>query len=135
MGFARQEYWSGVPLPSLSNGLVAFKLLLRAWGLLEDSGGAGGIKWRPRGGTPEPHPLLSQRSSTCIFVCLLRFFLIWTIFKVFIEFVTILLLLYFFGFLGPKARGILALPPGIEPTPPASEGEVLTIGLPGKSAL
>ena len=82
------------------------------------------------------YPLLSQRSSTCIFVCLLRFFKIWTIFKVFIEFVTILLLLYFFVFfLGPKACGILALPPGIEPTPLASEGEVLTIGLPGKSAL
>ena len=57
----------------------------------------------------------------------------WTTFKVFIEFVTILLLFYGFWFLGPKAYGILAPQPGIKPTPPALEGKVLTTGLPGKS--
>ena len=57
----------------------------------------------------------------------------WTIFKVFIEFVTILLLCYVFGFFWPEACGILAPRPGIEPAPPALEGEVLTTGLPGKS--
>ena len=35
-------------------------------------------------------------------------------------------------FLGPKACGILALQPGIEPTAPALEGEVPTTGPPGK---
>ena len=39
---------------------------------------------------------------------------IWTILKVFIEFVTMLLLFY----VGQEACGILALPPGIQPTPP-----------------
>ena len=34
---------------------------------------------------------------------------------------------------GPKACGILALQAGIEPAPPTLEGEVLTIGPPGKS--
>ena len=38
-----------------------------------------------------------------------------------------------FGFFGHKAYGILAPQPGIEPTPPALEGEVLTPEPPGKS--
>ena len=59
----------------------------------------------------------------------------WTIFKVFIEFVTILLLFYVFWFFGLETCGVLALRPGIEPAPPALEGEVLTIGPPGKSPL
>ena len=49
----------------------------------------------------------------------------WTIFKVFVEFVTILLLFYVLDF-GLKATEILDPRPGIEPTPPALEGEVLT---------
>ena len=57
----------------------------------------------------------------------------WTIFKVFIEFVTILLLFYVLFFFGPEACGILAPRPGIEPTPSALEGEVLTTTRPGKS--
>ena len=48
----------------------------------------------------------------------------WTIFKVFIEFVTILLPFFMFWFFGHKACGILASQPGTEPTPPALEGEV-----------
>ena len=59
-------------------------------------------------------------------------FLVWTIFKVVIEFFTVLLLFYVLVF-GHKACGILTPWPGIEPTPPALEGEVLTTGLPGKS--
>ena len=58
----------------------------------------------------------------------------WTILKVFIEFVTILLLfyvlVYFFGY---EACGILSPRPGIKPAPPALEGEVLTTELTGKS--
>ena len=57
----------------------------------------------------------------------------WTIFfKVFIEFVTILLLFYVLVF-WPRGIWDLSSRPGIEPTPPALEGEVLTTGLPGKS--
>ena len=57
----------------------------------------------------------------------------WTIFfKVFIEFVTILLLFYVLVF-DREACGILAPRSGIEPAPPALEGKVLTTGPPGKS--
>ena len=38
-----------------------------------------------------------------------------------------------FSFSGLQACGILAPQPWIEPVPPVLEGEVLTIGLPGKS--
>ena len=38
------------------------------------------------------------------------------------------------GLFGPEARGILVPGPEIEPAPSALEGEVLTIGPPGKSA-
>ena len=38
-----------------------------------------------------------------------------------------------FCFFGPKACGILALRPGIEPAPPALEGEILTTGPLGQS--
>ena len=57
----------------------------------------------------------------------------WSIFKLFIEFVTVLLLLFGFGFFGHEACGILAPQPGIELTPPVLKGEVLTTGLPGNS--
>ena len=49
--------------------------------------------------------------------------------KVFIEFVTILLLSDFFGH---EACGILAPQPGIKPIPPEMEDEVLTTGLLGE---
>ena len=52
----------------------------------------------------------------------------WTIFKVFIEFVAILFQLF-----GPEAYGILAPQPGINPAPSALDGEVLMTGPPGKS--
>ena len=38
-----------------------------------------------------------------------------------------------FWFFGCEPCGILAPQPGIEPAPPALEGEVLTTGPPGKS--
>ena len=56
----------------------------------------------------------------------------WTVFKVFIEFVTILLLFYVLAF-GYEACGVLVSQAGLEPTPPALEGQVLTTGLPAKS--
>ena len=58
----------------------------------------------------------------------------WTIFTVFIEFITILLLFHGLGFL-PGGRWILAPWPGVEPTPPALEGEVFTTWSAGKSVL
>ena len=57
----------------------------------------------------------------------------WTIFKVFIEFDTILFLFYGLTFLAERHGGILAPRPGTEPTPSALEGEVSTTGPPGKS--
>ena len=64
-------------------------------------------------------------------VCL---FLIWTIFKVFIEFVTILLLFYVLAFWPPVMWNQSQLP-GTEPASPALEGEVLTTRPPGKSLI
>ena len=58
----------------------------------------------------------------------------WTIFKVFIEFVTILLLLFFMCWcFDHEACRILAPPAGLELTSPALEEEVLTTGPPGRS--
>ena len=57
----------------------------------------------------------------------------WTIFKIFNEFVTILFLFYILFFYEREACGILAPWPGIEPAPRALEVEVLTTGPPGKS--
>ena len=57
----------------------------------------------------------------------------WTIFKVFIEIITILLLFYVLGFFWSQTCEILAPWLGIEPTFPALEGEALATGLPGKS--
>ena len=42
---------------------------------------------------------------------------------------------FMFRFFGHEACGILAPRPGIKPTPPALEGEVLTTGPPGKSSM
>ena len=56
----------------------------------------------------------------------------WTIFKVFTEFVKDIVSILFW-FLGREACGISAPQPGIKPTPSALEGEVLTTELPGKS--
>ena len=40
---------------------------------------------------------------------------------------------FMFWFFGHEACGILVPQPGVKPTPPALEGEVLTTGPPGKS--
>ena len=56
----------------------------------------------------------------------------WTIFKVFLEFVTILLR-FLFCFFGHEARGTLVPRRGMERAPPPLESKVLTTGPPGKS--
>ena len=56
----------------------------------------------------------------------------WTILKVFIESVTRLLLFYVLAF-WPRGRWDLNSLPGIKPSPPTLEGELLTTGPPGKS--
>ena len=48
----------------------------------------------------------------------------WTFLKIFIDFVTILLLLLMFWFFGHKTCGIIAPYLEIEPPPPALEDEV-----------
>ena len=76
---------------------------------------------------------LSSSSSSSPFIYFLDFFFfMWTIFQVFIEFVTVLLLLNVLVF-GPEWYGILASWPGIELTPHVLEGEIWTTGSPGKS--
>ena len=57
-----------------------------------------------------------------------------TIFKVFIEFLQYCFC-FMFWFLGREACGISAPRQGVEPIPPALEGEVLTTGPPGKSPI
>ena len=54
----------------------------------------------------------------------------WTIFKVFIEFVTILFLSYVLGF---SLQGMWEFSSLIKPAPPALEGKILTTGPPRKS--
>ena len=68
------------------------------------------------------------------FFFFLLFFLVWTIFKVFIEFVAILLPFYVLVF-GPKACGILAPGSGIKPPAPVLEDEVSTTRPPGRSPI
>ena len=61
---------------------------------------------------------------------LIKIFLMWTIFKVFNDFITILFLFCFFG---DEACEILAPQSGIKPAPPSLEDKVLTTRLLGKS--
>ena len=78
-------------------------------------------------------------SLTCIIYLLLKiFFLMWTIFKGFIEFVAILLIYIYiiflcFGIFGHETCGIFAPRPEIKPIPPALEGEVLATRSPWNS--
>ena len=62
---------------------------------------------------------------------LFSFLLMWTVFKVSIEFVTILAL-FNVCFFGHEIFGILALSTGFEPKSPVLEDEVLTTGQSGK---
>ena len=57
----------------------------------------------------------------------------WTVLKVFIEFVTIFFLFSVLFFFGQEACGIFVPQTGIRPTHPAFEAEALTSGLLGKS--
>ena len=66
-------------------------------------------------------------------ILFLKSFLMWTIFKVFMNLLQYCFCLYILNFLIWEACGILAPLPGIKPTPRALEGEVLTTRSPGKS--
>ena len=79
----------------------------------------------------DKHDGKRARRDTRHWRAVIFFFLMWTILKLFIEFVTILF--YLFGTFGHEAYGIFAPCQGIEPTSPTLEGKVLTTGLPGKS--
>ena len=59
----------------------------------------------------------------------------WTIFKVFIGFVTILFLCNVLGFFGPEVCGILAPQPGIKHTCSALKSKALTAGPQGKTLI
>lgn len=71
-----------------------------------------------------------HENHVTVIIPILDFFVMWTIFKVFFEFVMILFLFLFFGHV---ACVILASQPGTEPTPSALKSKVLTPGLSGKS--
>ena len=77
--------------------------------------------------------LQTSESMEFWFVCVTGF-LMWTVLKVFIEFLAILFLFVFLGGGGvaPRACGMLTPQPGIKPAPPAWEGEALTTGPPGE---
>ena len=78
--------------------------------------------------------LLSNNPSISERVFFKNFFLMRTIFKVFIEVFTILILLLFMSwFFGREACGILARRSRIESLSPVLEGKVLTSGPPEKS--
>ena len=62
-----------------------------------------------------------------------KILLMWTIFKVFIGIVIILLLFYVFGVLALRHVGSSVPQSEIKPIPPALEGEGLTTGPPKKS--
>ena len=63
-------------------------------------------------------------STTVTLFQFLKDFLMWTIFKVFTEFVTIFLLIFIFWYFGLEAYGISAPQPGIEATHAALEGSL-----------
>ena len=62
-----------------------------------------------------------------------KIFLCGPFLKVFVGFVTILLLFFTFWFWESEAREILAPPPGIQPAVPVLEGEAPPTRPPGKS--
>ena len=68
------------------------------------------------------------------FLTIFFFFLLWTILKIFLEFVTVLHL-FMFWFFGQEACEVLDPWAGIQLESPALKGEVLTTGPPGKSLM
>ena len=92
--------------------------------------------WSPAvHGVPKSRTWLSNRTTATnmyTYIYVHKIFYMGHIFKVFIEFVTILLLFYVFLFCC-EACGIFTPLRGIEPKLPSLEGKVLTTGLPGKS--
>ena len=63
----------------------------------------------------------------------LSYFFMWTIFKVFIEFVNSIASVLYCVFFGLEVYGILVPRPVIEPAPPALEGKAFITGPSGKS--
>ena len=70
----------------------------------------------------------------CLFFFFPRFFFMWTIFKFFIEFVTILLLFYILVF-WPPGMWDLSFTTGSRTSIPCIGRQTLNTGLPGKSVL
>ena len=95
----------------------------RSWGCRVGHDWATELNWT--------HWFMYLKHAELVLLFLRFFFLYRPFFKVFMEFVTILLLFYVSW--GHQACRILAPWLGIEPTPPALEGKVLTTGPPGKS--
>ena len=134
LGFSRQEYWGGLPFPSPGNlpdpGIETGSPALLADSLPSEPQGKSKTEEFPdcslKAGAPCYLPISSmwglQCSTSSAKLNFLRAVLMWTIFKVFIEFITILLLFYVLFWFGLRACGILVLQPGIEPALLALEG-------------
>ena len=73
-----------------------------------------------------------KKQNISFFYLFFKIFFMWTILKSFTESVTYCFCFVFWIF-GPRACGVLAPRPGIEPVTPALKGRVLTTGPPGKS--
>ena len=125
LGLSRQEHWSGLSFPfpvhacmlsRLSHVWLCATLWTTAHQVPASTGFSRQEYWS---GLPFPSP----RDNTG---ALLKSFLMWTVFNVFIEFVRILFLFYGLGFMAMSHVGSLAPWPGIKPPLPALEGEVLT---------
>ena len=80
----------------------------------------------------QPLSLLEDFDRKKVFGDFLKIFLMWTDLKSLLNLLQYCFCIMFW-FFGHEACGILAPRPGIEPSPSALEGEVLTTGPPGKS--
>ena len=132
--FSRQEYWSGLlccppgdlPNPGIEPGSPA----LLADSLASEPQGKSKTEEFPdcslKARAPCYIPISSmwglQCSTSSAKLIFLRAVLMWTIFRAFIEFVTILLLFYVLFCFGLKVCRILVPQPGIKPVLLALEG-------------
>ena len=120
---------TGPPLVGLEKAMASVCSVL-AW-KIPGMGEPGGLP--SMGGTESDTTEVTAAAAACgvsLATAIRGLHIYLTFFLIFIEFVATLFLVYVLVW-GPQGMWILAPPPGIELTPSASEGEVLTTGLSG----
>ena len=134
LGFSRQEYWSGLPLPSPGYlpdpGIEPGSPALLADSLASEPQGKSKTEEFPDCSLKAEALLYSNQQyvrAPVLHICckthfFLRAVLMGTIFRAFIEFVTMLLLFYVLFCFGLKACRILVPQPGIKPVLLSLEG-------------